>query len=238
MNFALPPIKLNYGDYMTRFELFYREIRKLSNEEHELEKVKAEIKKEAYSLFDNYNFWSELSISKEEYLALKGLPIDKDIMLQKADKGNSIVLVNKADYLNKMKELLSDVNKFKEINVKPGKEINLLLQHEGKLIEFLKRVKGSVRTDLYKILYPQSYQPGIMHRLSKVHKPLVNGFPKLKPILSARNTGTCKWANFFYSFATNIYAVKDSFSPKILLNKVLNCLWLPLMWIPFSQTCH
>ena len=25
---------------------------------------------------------------------------------------------------------------------------------------------------------------------------------------------------------------------KILLNKVLNCLWLPLMWIPFSRKCH
>ena len=39
-----------------------------------------------------------------------------------------------------MKEFLSDVSKFKEITVQPGKEINLLLQHEGKLIEFLKRV--------------------------------------------------------------------------------------------------
>ena len=52
-----------------------------------------------------------------------------------------------------MKELLSDVNKFIEITVEYGKEINLLLQHEGKLIEFLKRVKSSVTTDLYKRLY-------------------------------------------------------------------------------------
>ena len=70
-----------------------------------------------------------------------------------------------------MKELLSDVSKFKEITVEPGKEINLLLQHEGKLIEFLKRVKNSVMTDLYKHLYPQGSQPGIMYGLSKIHKP-------------------------------------------------------------------
>ena len=63
LSYALPPIKLNYGDYMTPFELFYREIRKLSIEDHE--KVKTEIKKEAYSSFDNYNFWNELNISKE-----------------------------------------------------------------------------------------------------------------------------------------------------------------------------
>ena len=44
-------------------------------------------------------------------------------------------------------KLLSDVSKFKEIIVEPGKEINLLLQHEEKLIEFLKRVKSSVTAD-------------------------------------------------------------------------------------------
>ena len=120
---------------MTPFVLFYREIRKLPIEDHQLEKVKTEIKKAAYSSFDNYNFWSELNISKEEYLPLKGLPTNKDIILQKTDEGNSIVLVNKGDYIKRMKVLLSDVSKFKEINVKPGKEINLLLQRKGKLIE-------------------------------------------------------------------------------------------------------
>ena len=65
LNYALPPIKLNYGDYMTPFELFYREIWKLPIEDHELEKVKTEIKKEVHSSFDNYNFWNELNINKE-----------------------------------------------------------------------------------------------------------------------------------------------------------------------------
>ena len=87
---------------------------------------------------------------------MKGLSSNKDIILQKTDKDNSVVLVNKADYTKRMKELLSDGSKFKEITVEYGKEINLLLlllQHEGKLIEFLKRVKSSVTTDLYKQLY-------------------------------------------------------------------------------------
>ena len=61
-----------------------------------------------------------------------------------------------------MKELLSNVSKFKEITVEPRKEINLLLQHEGKSTGFLKRVKNSVTTDLYKHLYPQVSQPGIV----------------------------------------------------------------------------
>ena len=114
-----------------------------------------------------------------------------------------------------MKELLSDTSKFKEITVEPGKEINLLLQHEGKLNEFLKRVKSSVTNVLYKHLYPQCSQPGIMYGLSKIHKPLVNGFPKLRHILTAINTGTYKWETFFVPllkpFTSNNYTVKGSF---------------------------
>ena len=88
LNYALPAIKLNYGNYMTPFELFSREIKKLLIEDHELEKVKKEIKKETYLLFDNYNFWNKLNISKEQFLALKGLSSNEDIILQKVDKGN------------------------------------------------------------------------------------------------------------------------------------------------------
>ena len=50
-----------------------------------------------YSSFENYNFWNELNLNKDEFLALKGLSSNKDIILQKADKGNSAILVNKAD---------------------------------------------------------------------------------------------------------------------------------------------
>ena len=79
---------------------------------------------------------------------MKGLSSNKGIVLQKSHKGNSVVLVHKEDYVKRMKELLSDVSKFNEIIVEPGKEISLLLQHEGKLIEFLKRVKSSITIDL------------------------------------------------------------------------------------------
>ena len=102
LSYALPPIKLNYGDYMTPFDLFDREIRKLPIEDHELEKVKTEIKKEACSSFDNYNFWNQLNISKEEFLALKGLSSNKNVILQRAYKGHSVDLVNKVDYTKRM----------------------------------------------------------------------------------------------------------------------------------------
>ena len=54
-----------------------------------------------------------------------------------------------------------------------------------------------------------------MYGPSKIRKPLFNGFPKLRPILSALNTGTYKWAKFFVPLlrhlTSNQFTLKDSF---------------------------
>ena len=79
----------------------------------------------------------------------------------------------------------------------------------------MKGVKKSIGEDLYKSLYPQGSQPGIMYGSSKIHKPLVNGFPKLRLILSALKTGTYKWANVFVPLlrhlTSNEFTLKNSF---------------------------
>ena len=136
-----------------------------------------------------FKFKDELNITPDKLKALKDLPSCKDI-IQKADKGNSILIFNKSDYMKRMTEMLSDIDKFKKLIVKPAKELNLLLKHEDKLVSFLKGIKKYIGEDLYKSLYLEGSEPGIMYGSSKIHKPLVNGFPKLRPILSALNTGT------------------------------------------------
>ena len=88
--------------------------------------------------------------------------------------------------------MLSDIDTLRKLIAKPGKELNLLIKHECKLVSILKGIKIYIVEDLLKSLYPQGSQPGVMYGSSKIHKPLVNDFPKLRPILSALNTGTYK----------------------------------------------
>ena len=100
----------------------------------------------------------------------------KDTIIQKADKGNSIVILNKTDYTKRMTEMLLDIYKLKKLDVKPGKELSLLLKHEDKLVSFLKGIKKSIGEDLYKSLYPQGSQPGILYGSSKIHQCLLMAF--------------------------------------------------------------
>ena len=48
-------------------------------------------------------------------MALKGLSANKDLIIQKLNKGNSVVLLNRNDYIKRLNEMLSDSSKFKEL---------------------------------------------------------------------------------------------------------------------------
>ena len=63
--------------------------------------LKAKIKDFALSSFKLYNEKGAVSsLNKDEISALKTLS-DNDLIIQKSDKGNSIVLINKSDILIK-----------------------------------------------------------------------------------------------------------------------------------------
>ena len=115
----------------------FRDDAKLPVSDNILEWLKVEIKREVFSSYDNYSFWDQLNISKEGHMALKDLSANNDFIIQKSDKGNSLVLLNRNDCIKRLNEMLSDFSKFRKLNVKLGKEINFLLQQEDRLANFL-----------------------------------------------------------------------------------------------------
>ena len=57
------------------------------------------------------------NLNKDEISALKILSKNKDLLIQKSDKGNSMVLIDKSDYLDKMCNILSDSKKLVQSSV-------------------------------------------------------------------------------------------------------------------------
>ena len=53
-------------------------------------------------------------LSKEEFLAPQNLRKNKNIIIQKYDKVNSVVTFDKTDYLDKVKNIKNDAQKFIE----------------------------------------------------------------------------------------------------------------------------
>ena len=117
-------------------------------------------------------------------------------------------MISRLDYLNKMKHLISDTTKFKEL------QHNLTKSREESLSTYLRKLRKDKIIDdatFYKIL-PSGSSPGVLYGLPKVHK---TGCP-FRPIVSLVNTYNYNLASYlvsiFQPISTNQYTVKDSFS--------------------------
>ena len=103
LNFHLSPKYLYYADYLVNFELLYRNIHNLGTLPNEdLDSLKAITKEASLFSYRNYNKNLPQHLSQKEFLALPNLRKNKSIFIQKSDKGNSVVIVDKVDYLDKM----------------------------------------------------------------------------------------------------------------------------------------
>ena len=108
--------------------MFYRDIRNLgilSNED--LDFVKTRTKEAALSSYRNYNSNVPQHLSKQEFLALQNLRKNKNVVIQISDKGNSVVVVDKADYSDKIENLLNNTRKFEKINLKNDGILNFVI---------------------------------------------------------------------------------------------------------------
>ena len=174
--------------------------------------IKSGLKNAAYSSLHRYNSCIPTSaLSKSEFLALKQLSKNKQLVIQKADKGNSVVLLNRTDYIQKMNSIVSDRTKFIPLDIKKGKELSFMEKCERTIRSILDDVTGLTPLTLTG-LQPSGSRPGRLYGLSKIHK---NGAP-LRPILSAIGTPTYALAKFLVPLlrplTENCYTVTDSFS--------------------------
>ena len=95
-----------------------------------LDIIKVALKEYAYSSFKKYNFLKKLNLSRDEYNALKNLSSLKNIIIQKSDKENSVVVMNRDDYINWMETLISDQAKFQKLLVSENKDYNFMVKEK------------------------------------------------------------------------------------------------------------
>lgn len=179
--------------------------------------MKVELKRIAFSSFNRYNFLRELNLTLPEFQALKKLSANKDIVIHKSDKGNSVVIVDKKDYITKLQELVADPEKFEKVDVKDDKDYSFMTKQKEAVDEVLRNLlkKKSISEYEKKKLSPDGPNPARLYGSPKIHKPLVNGLPKYRPIISQIGTCTYELAKFLLPFitphTTNNYTVTDTF---------------------------
>ena len=183
-------------------ELLFRDTKNTDLSIPQTKVVKSKTLDTAFSSFDGFNNNKMRSnLSKGELKALHNLRKQKYLVIQKADKDNTVVITEKNAYINKMKKIVFDTTKFEQINIEEDKQLNFLLKSEKKVIDLIKRLEneGKISEKEYELIYPRGSRPGILHGSPKVHKPVINNCPKFRPILSTIGTPTYKLGHFLVS---------------------------------------
>ena len=203
---------------MLPFELLYRDAHSLEVSNLDKEFIKSRLRDSAFPSYKGTGKTFEKNLPKAEFDALKILLKNKDNMVQKADKGNTVVILNRKGYVCKMKNILNDGAKFHKVYIDNDKILNQLIHMESRVTDVFKNLRDkkeiSIKQD--QDLSPSGSRPGIMYGLAKVHKIVTDGLPSFRAILSTIGTPTNKLAKFLVPMleplTTNQYTIKDSFT--------------------------
>ena len=166
----------------------------------------------------NGNCKFENNLSAEEISSLKALMRKKNIIIQKADKGNTIVITDKEKYIEGVKRAISDSNKFVQLDTTPDKYLSYIINVEKKFTQLFRDLLDNekISEDVYDIIFPKYSRPGILYGNSKIHKLVVKNLPQFQPILSAINSPGYNLGKFLIPILKplthNEFTVKGSFN--------------------------
>ena len=146
--------------------------------------------------------------------------MNKNIIIQKADKGNTTVVIDKNSYNKKMKAIIWDRSKFEKLDIQEEKHLNFIFDKEkdlGKLLNPCMKKKKVVllKVNIWEFALQDQNQTFSMDKpkLIKQWRIIVHLF---RPILSAIGTPTYDLAKLLVPIlkhlTENEYTVHDSFS--------------------------
>ena len=136
-------------------------------------------------------------ITKRLRDAAQALRNNKDLIIRRADKSSIFVLLDRTDYLHKVKALLDDTTKFKQLSRNPTDKVKKDL---NALIDAANAENGGVTfTKL-----TGEYEPGYFYGNPKTHKP----DNPLRPIISQIPTPT-------YGVAKQLNSLLDPYIPRV-----------------------
>ena len=113
--------------------------------------LKSRLKDLTVSSFKTYNSPRKPNnLTPEEFESLLKLS-KKNAVIQKSDKGNSVVLIDKIIYTNGIKKLIDNPRKFEKLSFDANEQLNFIFYFEQIVIDILKEIKNKnqINEDLY-----------------------------------------------------------------------------------------
>jgi hypothetical protein len=137
-------------------------------------------------------------LTKDQYRKIKEFSNREDVIIRRADKSNTFVIMKSETYKSKLNDIVNDPEKFQKIRKDPTenikKRLNTLVEvvNATQSVQHLKKLEGH-------------YEPGYLYGNPKIHKTLSD--PPLRPIISQIGTPV-------YEISKTLNNIITKFMPK------------------------
>ena len=183
LNFVIPPKKMKFENELLPFEILLLDVCDNSDKVTDADcllDLKCKIKDVGLSSLRSYNKKDHRfkNLTKNEYAAFLSLKSNNNIVIQKADKGNTVVILDQVSYVFEVEKFLGDTSKFINVTFNPKHKVKKEVRHLigsnikhrlGDLFE-----NNYLRKKDYNFMKPCGSKPGVLYRLCKVMKNLMD----------------------------------------------------------------
>ena len=213
LDFGIPR-RTNREEIFAEFELFYQQLtRHEPSSLEDAEECRTKLASIADSFHNTPNDRQGFSLKAEHFKTIKSLKSNDTLVITRPDKGKGVVILDKADYVEKMMHILDDTTKFSRLG--PCESHDNTARKETSLQTFLRKLNkdGEISDEVYQQIRPTGSVRPRMYGVPKVHK---EGTP-LRPILSMIGSpqhATAQWLATVLkpvSCKYSKFVVKDSF---------------------------
>ena len=129
--------------------------------------MKARLLDKALSSYESFSSDPSPSenLTASEFKALRHLPKNEIIVIQKADTGNTIVILDKISSISAIEEILKDHTKLFNFDIPTSKEINHITNLEKRITSDLNLLNDEeiIHKATYKNIKPTGSRPGVLY---------------------------------------------------------------------------
>ncbi|KAJ8035405.1 hypothetical protein HOLleu_22628 [Holothuria leucospilota] len=115
-------------------------------------------------ILDNHHHSNKDNLTVNERKAIKTLRSNYDIVIMPSDKGDTITVMDTADYVAEIDSQLSNTAFYEELTHDPTKLF------KSELIELINHLNYNVQAEV-RSLVPEQPRPGVFYTIPKLHKP-------------------------------------------------------------------
>ena len=135
LNFSIEPGLIEFSEFLLPFELLFRE---------DMSLIKARLLDTLLTSYQNVPSDQDPpeNLTPFKLKGFKRLSKNRNIVIQKADKGNTVEILDKCFYISAIEEILNDNSKSSKLDIPAVREINHIIKLEKKITSELKLVKN------------------------------------------------------------------------------------------------